>query len=217
LSNNHSSGDIVLLVDVLSSSTEIGQSRFRVKNIPIIRSTFRLFINQGTSWQELIEDTDFKLNKGNGELQLTIPGGIAANSILVANYSYYTNLIAETQKVLEGDINNPTVYPGVKAAGIFLSVEAPLLKRITVRAVITAETGFNEDDLVDLVKDNIEAYINTRKIGEDVILSKIIDVSHNVPGVKSISLTAPTGNVTVLENELPVSFDSTGTSLVTVL
>jgi uncharacterized phage protein gp47/JayE len=212
----HTSGDIVLFVDYITDNTKSGQRRFRTQNFPLVRGTIRLFVNQGTTWQELLETQDFIVNKGTGEIQLVSVLGLAASSKVVAYYSYYTNLIAEVQRTLEGNLDNSVNYPGYKASGIFLAVEAPNLKRVTVKAVISAEDGFNESDLAPTVLSNIEAYINSRKIGEDVIRAKIVDVAFNVTGVKDVTIVVPTGNVTVLENELPVAFDSSGNSIVTV-
>lgn len=212
----HTSGDIVLTLDMLSNSTELGQRRFRLQKAPVVRGTFRLFVNQGSLWQELVENVDFFLNKGTGDLQLSSTIILSAGSIVAGSYSYYTNLVAEVQKVLEGDISNPVVYPGYKAAGVILSVEAPNIRRINVVVSITAQEGFTESDLWDAVRQNIEAYINSLKIGEDVIRSKIIDVAFNVTGVFDVSITLPSSNVVILENELAVAFNASGETLVTV-
>lgn len=210
---------IVRFVDVVSASTEEGQRRFNLQKPPIVRSSSRIYIQDPSSetWELLDDGTGYVLNKGTGEFSLVGPLGLVEGSQVAASYNYYTNLVAETQKVLEGDVNDSVNYPGIKAAGIFLSVEAPTFKRITVRVTISAEVGFVESELAPLVKQEIETYINSLKIGEDVIISRIIDVSHNVTGVLSVNLQLPTSDLVVLENELPVTFDSSKNSLVTVL
>jgi uncharacterized phage protein gp47/JayE len=165
----------------------------------------------------LVRDVDYKLNKGTGELQLTDVGGVVAGTKLVAHYSYYTNLIAQVQKVMEGDPDDPVNFPGVKAAGIFLSVEQPTIKRINVIASITAAEGFSEASLAPLVRSVIESYVSSLRIGQDVIVSKIIDNAFTVSGLADIRVLLPTSNVTVLESELPVPFDASGATLVQVL
>lgn len=212
----HPASSIVYLVEKVSTGAETGQRRFKLRHAPVVRGTLRILVSSGTAVVELEEFTDFRINKGTGEFQIVDDNGLDSGTAVYATYSYYTNIIAEAQRVLEGDLNNPTTYPGIKAAGIFLSVEAPVIKRITVRVSITASTGFSEVSLVDSVASNIEAYVNSRKIGEDIIRSKIIDVAHNVRGVADIVVITPTSNITVLDNELPVAVDSSGNSLVTV-
>ncbi len=217
LTSNHADGALVHVVDVLTESSEAAQRRFRLNNFPVVRNSETLLKLNLVEWEPLTRDTDYLLNKGNGELEMTDVGGLATGTKLIAYYTYYTNLIAEVQKVLEGDGENPVAYPGVKAAGIHLSVEAPTIKRVTVQAVVTAEDGFTEVDISPDVVSAIESYINSRNIGEDIIHSKIITAAGNVPGVKSIRLIAPTNDITVLEDERPLAASADGTTLVTVL
>jgi uncharacterized phage protein gp47/JayE len=218
LVNDHGAGAIVSFVDIVTTAAETGQRRFRVKNFPVVRSTDRIFVKPPASvWEEQVRDIDYVLNRGTGEFIIVAAAGLAVDTQVVAHYTYYTNLVAEVQKVLEGDSDDAVDYPGVKAAGIFLAVEAPVLKRVTINASITAEDRFTEDDLIPSVRRAVENYINSRKIGEDVIRSKVIDVAHDVDGVKDIIVTIPSSNIVVLENELPIPFDSDGDSLVTIL
>lgn len=211
------SGD-VRQAQLVSSSTEAGQRRFFLNNPPVVRNTERIYVKEpaDSSYALLTANTDYVLNKGTGEFVLTDTAGLSANSYVVASYTYYTNLVAEVQKVLEGDINDSNNYPGVKAAGVFCAVEAPSIKRITVKITITAESTYIVDELAPLVEQEVASYINSLKIGRDVIRSRIIDAAHNVQGVRSVTLSLPTSNIVVLENELPRAFDASGNSTITV-
>jgi len=211
--------EIVRRVNIVATSTENGQRRFTLQNPPIVRGTDRIWIKEllGTDWTLLAPNTEYVLNKGTGEFSIVDAAGLGLGTQVVAFYNYYTNLIAEAQKVLEGDSNDSVNYPGVKAAGIFLAVEAPSSKRVTVEVSISAETTFVETDLAPLVQSEIENYVRSLKIGEDVIVSRIIDAIHDVQGVRSVNVALPSSDVIVLENELPSPFDASGNSLVTVL
>jgi uncharacterized phage protein gp47/JayE len=212
-------GEIVRRVNIVATSTEKGQRRFTLQNPPIVRGTDRIWIKEllGADWTLLAANTDYVLNKGTGEFSIVDAAGLGLGTQVIAFYNYYTNLIAEAQKVLEGDSNDSVNYPGVKAAGIFLAVEAPTSKRVTVEVAISAETTFVETDLAPLVQSEIENYVRSLKIGEDVIVSRIVDAIHDVQGVRSVNVALPTSDVIVLENELPSPFDANGNSLVTVL
>jgi uncharacterized phage protein gp47/JayE len=212
-------GVLVRRVNVVSEGTEEGQRRFTLRNPPIVRSTDLVWIKEpaADTWTQLVSNTDYVLNKGTGEFTVIDEVGLGLNTEVIAAYSYYTNLIAETQKVLEGYEDDYANYPGVKAAGVFLTVEAPSSKRITVVVSITAETTFVETDLAPLVQANIEDYVRGLKIGEDVIRSRIVDVSHDIQGVRSVSVQEPSSDIIVLENELPSPFDTNDDSLVTIL
>ncbi len=213
----HAASSIVRFVHILTDSAEAGQRRFRLQKYPIVRDSERIYLLDGTNPWTLVPRTDYVLNKGTGELQFVSTSGVPVGSQLVVGYSYYTNLVQQVQKVLEGDRDDPVNFPGVKAAGIFLSVEAPIIRRITVRLSISAEPNFVEADLRAQVRDRVEQYIQSLGIGENVYKSRIIDEAHNVSGVRSVQVVVPTGNITILENELPVPYNALGTSLVSVL
>lgn len=216
LVGNHTVGAIVDFVEIVTTASEAGQRRFKLNNFPVVRFSEKIFIDPGTGWSFISSDEDYLLNRGTGEFQIIDSTGLAINTQIIAAYDYYTNLIAEVQKVLEGDPSSPINYPGVKAAGVRLNVEAPVLRRISVRASISAEQGFTESDISPDVVENIENYIRSLGIGEDLILSKLVDVAHNVNGLRDISIQVPTQNITILENELPIPFSSDGSTLVQV-
>jgi uncharacterized phage protein gp47/JayE len=213
------SGAIVRRVNVVSSGTEDGQRRFTMQNPPVVRGTERIYTKEvlDPAWTLRVANVDYVLNRGTGEFSVIDLAGLSLGSSVVAYYNYYTNLIAEAQKVLEGDPNDSVNYPGVKAAGVFLTVEPPISKRITVELSITAETTFVESDLAPLVLAEVETYVNSLKIGKDVIRSRIIDAAHDVQGVRSVTVSVPASDIIVLESELPTTFDNNGDTLVTVL
>lgn len=214
----HTLGSIINFVDFVSEAAEATQRRFRLTNFPSVRNTERIWLRAPSGvWSLLARDIDYKLNKGTGEFQLTDVGGVVVGSQLVAHYSYYTNLIAQVQKVMEGDPDDPVNFPGVKAAGILLAVEQPVIKRVTVTASITAADGFSEASLSPLVRAVLESYVSSLRIGQDVIVAKMIDRAFSVVGLADIRILTPASNVTVLESELPVPFDASGNTLVQVL
>lgn len=212
-------GELVRRVSVVSSGTEDGQRRFTLRNPPVVRSTDLIWVKEplASDWTLLSPNVDYVLNKGTGEFSIIDTAGLGLDTEVIAAYSYYTNLIAEVQKVLEGFEDDSVNYPGVKAAGVFLTVEAPSSKRVTVTLSITAETTFVETDLAPLVQTAVEDYIRGLKIGNDVIRSRITDAAHDVQGVRSVSVLEPASDIIVLENELPTPFDANDDSLVTVL
>jgi uncharacterized phage protein gp47/JayE len=217
--NAHDAADEVALVDVLTgvAGAEAGQTFFNTHKFPVVRNSDRVWVDNGTGFALQVpgDAGDYLLNRGNGQLEM-ISSGLAVASVMVADYSYYTGLIATVQKVIYGDPSDPVSYPGVSAAGIVVSVEAPVIRRITARLSISARPGFAEADLIPQVREAVETYINGLGIGEDVIVAEIIERAMSVTGVYNVTVVTPTSDVVVLENELPVPFDSSGDSLVIV-
>ncbi len=214
----HGIGAIVNAVDVVSSSAEANQRRFKLQNFPIVVTSNHVFTKTPLgAWAVLTEGVDYILNHGTGELQIIDPLGLLVGTQLVAGYNYYTNLIALVQKILEGDPDDPVNFPGVKATGVFFRVLEPSPVHVSVKASITAADGFLENDLQAPVRRAIEDYINSRKIGEDVIVNKMIDVAFNIAGVRDIKITKPTSNQIILEDQISLAQDNLGNSLVVVV
>lgn len=213
--NTHDIGDVVSLLDVVEDSAESGQNFFQVNRFPIVRNSYQIWVDAGSGPVLQVENSDYYLNRGTGQLEF-IGAGLAAGSVVVANYDYYTGLLAEVQKVVDGDTTDPTNYPGLRAAGIHVVVETPTIRRITVRVSISARAGIQEADLTANVQESIESYINGLGVGENVIVAEIIERAMAVDGMFDIVVSTPTSNITVLENELPVPYDVNGNSLVTV-
>ena len=212
----HDADSVVYGIDDLtgSSGAEATQRRFKLQNYPVVYNQESIFRQNGTTWTRLVRGTDYVLNNGTGELLLVDTAGLLAGTKLVAGYTYYTNLIALVQKVLEGDPDDPNNFPGVKAAGVFVRVLEPTIVYVSVRATITAAPGYLEENLRAPVRRNIEDYINSRKIGENIIVSRMIDVAMNVVGVEDIRISTPTSNIILLEDQIPLAQDTSGTLVV---
>ena len=216
--NAHDIGDEVVLVDVVEDNAESGANFFQLANFPAIRASERIWIAPNMSGVGFVlqsEIADYELNRGTGQIELT-GSGLASGSQVVSTYSYYTGLVATVQQVIDGDPDDPTNFPGIRCAGSRVVVETPIIRRITVTLSITAAPGVQEADLVSPVQQAVEAYINALGIGEDVIVAEIIERAMNIAGMFDCVVVLPVSNVTVLENELPVPFDASGNSLVTV-
>lgn len=212
--NTHDISDEVVLVNVLTLNAESGTKFLNTQNFPIIRSSNRLWINSGGSFQLQSDSTNYFLNRGTGEVEFNVL--LSAGVQVVITYKYYTGLVKTVQTVIDGDLTDPVNFPGIRAAGIVVLVETPVIRRITVRLSITAKSGFVEADLVPSIRNNVETYISSLGIGGDVIIADIIQQTMNVNGVYNVVVVTPSSDLVILQDELPVPFASDGTTLVTV-
>jgi uncharacterized phage protein gp47/JayE len=211
----HNDLDEVIFVELLDEAEE-GQNYFQLGNYPIQENTLELFDNQNGSYERRTEGTDFVVNRTNGQIQYS-GSGLPAGTIPVAFYTYYTGLVALAQKVLNGDPDDSTNYPGVVAAGVIVHVDTPTIRRITVTATVTRASGFDDADVKSDVQLVLERYIDGLSIGQNVILAEMIERAMGVDGVENFKILTPTTDVVIKEEELPKSFDSSGNSLVTVV
>lgn len=158
----------------------------------------------------LVLGTDYNFNETTGDIELAT-GLTAGDGLLVTGansdgtvpaFVYYTGLIAEVQKVENGDPSDLDNYPGVRASGVKLIVTAPSVLSVDIGIAITAPPGVDESTLIAPVQEAILAYVNGLGIGENVIIAQIIAVAMGVDGVTDAAMVTPTGNVTVLDGYL---------------
>lgn len=128
--------------------------------------------------------------------------GLPAGSRVRASYAFFTGVIAAVQQVLNGLESNRALFPGWKAAGTRVRTRFPVVREIGVLMSITPMEGFSRDDLRPQVASVVEQYINGRKLGEEVVHARLIDVAMDTAGVHDVTVFLPTGNVLVLEDEI---------------
>lgn len=215
--NAHNIGDEVCLIDVITEGAETGQNFFNTSTVPLIANSYRLWLTAADGTSPVLQDEgiDYEFNRGTGEIEL-IGSGAPEGALLVANYDYYTGLLATVQSVIDGKLSDPAAFPGIRAAGIRVYAITPTVRRITVRASIQAIGGVQTSELIPLVQEVIENYINALGIGEDIIIAEIVERAMGVAGMKDFAITLPASNVVILEHELPRAIDSNGNTLVTI-
>jgi uncharacterized phage protein gp47/JayE len=112
-------------------------------------------------------------------------------------YFYYGGIISEAQKVVNGDSLLPDKYPGLKAVGTQVLVRAPAVQTVLVSVAVIASAGVSVSSLIDPVKQAVIAYVNSRKVGEDLSVLRIGAAALGVSGVEDAAVLVPTGNVSV--------------------
>lgn len=105
-------------------------------------------------------------------------------------YSYSTGLIGEVNKVIYGDPTNPSVYPGVVAAGAHVNISGPLTKRIQIGFVARITKG-DTKSVIDRIKSTVASVINQTPQGKPVSISSLIAAAEAVDGVYSVAVLSP--------------------------
>lgn len=190
-----------------------GELRIFTTNKPLVESPSftRVFTwtPDGGSPTVLVEDDDYYLNLATGQLTL-IPGGSASipatgldpNDVVTGEYEWYVGLIAEAQKVVDGDPSDRTNYPGYRAAGVQVFVVPPVVYQQLVQATITLESGYDAATVLDKCSAAINRYINGLGINGDVVFSELVHAVQSVAGVYDVVFTSPTANIVIGEGEL---------------
>jgi uncharacterized phage protein gp47/JayE len=148
---------------------------------------------------------DFKLNRAQGKITLVPLGpagipdaaasavgvaGLQPNDSLTIDYDHYVGLIAEAQKIIDGDPDNRTDYPGYRAAGTDVKVLAPTVYYQTIEATVVVEEGYTSSTVTTAVASAIQTYINGLPINGDVIASELVYAAQSVDGVFDVQFTS---------------------------
>jgi uncharacterized phage protein gp47/JayE len=121
---------------------------------------------------------------GKAEFGIGITSGIDG-------YIYSTGLLRTVQRVVDGYEPNAAIYPGKKAIGGIIEILPPLIKKTSITINVTTTDGVNLNEITNEIKSAIIGYINTRNVGEDVILSQIIVDVMQVRGVQAVTMISP--------------------------
>lgn len=143
----------------------------------------------------------YTINPASG--QIFLQTALLAGDDVTADYTHFTGILQETQKVIDGDATDRDNYPGYRAAGVLVKVLPPSIVNVTVNAGITVLNGFTQTDVAAQVRTAIASYINELGIGNDVIVSEIIERSMAVPGMFDILISQPLSNIVILDDQLP--------------
>lgn len=153
----------------------------------------------------LVEDTDYTLDRSSGQIKLTqtsFPNGLTATDEVDADYTHFTGLIQEIQKIIDGDPADRSNYPGYRAAGVRVTVISPSVLQITVTVNVTVLAGFSQTEALAAVGAALSGYVNGLGISEDVIINELRERAMAVEGVFDVAFTIPTENTVILDNQI---------------
>jgi uncharacterized phage protein gp47/JayE len=168
-------------------------------------ASYTFYRDTGGGPVALTESTDYYFNSASGHIKLTaaqFPSGLGAGDVITGDYTEYTGLIAEVQKVVDGDSADRTNYPGYRAGGILAIVKSPIIVSQTVTVNIDVKSGYDQSTVQTSVEAAISAYINGLGINEDVIYNELVERIMAVIGVFDCNITAPTSNQIISDSQI---------------
>lgn len=121
-----------------------------------------------------------------------------------------SNLVEEVQNYIDpSDADRWGKGHGQSAIGSFCTVESAHGKSIVIEASIVKENGYLEEMVVKSVSDNIKEYFGTVALKSDYIshakITSLILTSEGVQDASDIKVNSSlTGNIDLLENEVPI-------------
>lgn len=145
--------------------------------------------------------TEVYLNPASGRLYFSPP--LVNGEIITSSYTPFAGLIQTVQKVVDGDVDDRENFPGYRAAGVLVRVLSPTVVTVPVEGVLNLIPKADRDTVIAAVNDAVMDYINNLGISGDVIRNALIERIMSVEGVADVVLSLPSGNQTILDNEIP--------------
>lgn len=154
----------------------------------------------------LATPADYTINPASGQIVFT--SALTTGEVLFAEYTFFTGLIALAQKVIDGDLSDRENFPGLRAGGVLVVVNTPVVLIQTVEAGLTIAEGFTQSDVITSAKNAVQNYINSLGISDDVIRNEIISRIQALVGVTDLDLIQPSQNVIILDDQLARTTDA---------
>lgn len=152
------------------------------------------------------EGVHYSLNRATGQITLlaaAYPTGLTAgDTATITDYTWYEGLIAEAQKIIDGDPADAIAYPGYRAAGTLVYVLPPTVLHIAIRAELVIEDGFDGDTVRTQAQNALLRYVNGLGINGDAIYNELVHQVMAVPGVFNVTFTAPLTDIVVGDAEV---------------
>lgn len=178
-----------------------GEEFLSLDNFPVVDGASLVLTRTRSSVATtLVRDRDYFINTANGRIFFPTP--LLNGDSISADYQYYTGLLAEVQKIVDGDPSDRLNYPGARAAGVRVVVKSPTIRSLVVRAVVRLLPGQQEAAVLSACRTAVTDYINSLGISQDVVKNEIIERIMAVRGVLDVSLTSPTTNINILDDEI---------------
>jgi uncharacterized phage protein gp47/JayE len=120
----------------------------------------------------------------------------------VTAYTYDDELINTLYDTIAGDITDPYNKPGYLPAGVQILIKPASVITQNVEATITVATTFDPFSVKDAVISAIQTHLDNKRIGETLYVSELIDVIMDVEGVLNCTLTTPSSDVLVNDDQV---------------
>lgn len=119
----------------------------------------------------------------------------------IDSYKYSTGLLRRVQRTVDG-LDQDQSFPGIKAAGVQVEVTAPVVQKLRFEIDITLSQGVALSAVIDDVKNAVSSYVNSTKVGEDIVLQEIVKRIKLVNGIYDLEITTPLANIAIADNEI---------------
>lgn len=202
---------IIAIPEVVTENTEFNQKYYTLTNFPLTSDATLLLhlvnydggppLTVGSTIALLIQNDDYIINEAIGQIEF-LEGKIPLEGrAILATYSSYTGIIKAAQTAVDGSLEDPINFPGVRSAGVKVRVLPALKEIIDLVIDITYDSDLtNIETLQFLAEQAARSYVVGLPIGGDIILAEIIERLMGVVGVTNVHVVSPSSDVSILHD-----------------
>ena len=122
----------------------------------------------------------------------------------IRNYRVFEGLIKELQAEIEGDVNNPSLLTGFRAAGTRCVVKLADAQFINLDMTLSVDFDVDFNVIERTVRETLVSFINGLAPSETLYVSALIEAARGVTGVRDIQLFQR-GTENPLDNQYPAT------------
>lgn len=193
--------------ELLLESAPAGETVLYLPHIALRDVPTKLQLTRGGLISNLLASMgEFTVEPSWGQIRLRDPllagdriDTLAIGGVLYA-YTYYTGLVADVQRLLEGDPYDPVTSPGCRAAGTALRARPATVQNVPLTLDVTWQGGLSDADLAAAeaaVTDALLALVNGLDIGQPLYVARLVDAAMDVAEVENVRVVLPAADVYV--------------------
>lgn len=129
----------------------------------------------------------------------------AGDTWTITGHRVYTGLIAELQKEIEGDVDNPSVLTGFRASGCRCIVKVADAQYVVFTIFVTVAEGYVFENIVSAVRTAIGEFINNLAPSEPLYISSLVAVCKEIEGLQDVKFYTTDATPQRLDNIFPSS------------
>jgi uncharacterized phage protein gp47/JayE len=152
----------------------------------------------------LLAAGDYVVEPAWGQIRLAVPLA-AGDHVHAGGYTYYTGLVADVQRLLDGDPYDLTTTPGCRAAGTVVRALPAVDQDIPLQLDVTWQGGLSDADLAaaaDELTTALLGVVNGLDIGQPLYVARLVDAAMKVAAVVNVRLVTPAADVYVPVNRV---------------
>ena len=167
-----------------------GETQLRLTQRPLSQAAVAVTSStRGT----LAVGTTCLINRPAGILQFS--PALTQGEKITVSYTYITGLIAMCQRIIDGDPTDRINFPGYRAGGIQVTVQAPEVIVQSISANISTDPSYSHTSVITQASSTVSGLLQGLGLGDALTQAAVISAIYTIPGVTNVTLLSPSADL----------------------